>query len=84
LKKLSQRLTDQDYVIDFDKKLINWITEQAYDPIYGARPIKRFIQHNIENTLANEIIANNLQKNKKYELSYDNKTKKINIYPYGS
>lgn len=84
LKKLSQQLTSHDYVIDFDKKLVNWIAEQAYDPAYGARPIKRFIQHNIENILANEIIANNLQKNKKYELSYDNKTKKISIYPYGS
>ena len=84
LKKLSDRLTNQDYVIDFDKKIINLITDQAYDPVYGARPIKRFIQHNIENILANEIITNNLQKNKKYQLSYDSKTKKITIYPYGS
>ncbi|MBQ0045856.1 MAG: AAA family ATPase [Mycoplasma sp.] len=84
LKEVSTRLAEQEYNINFDKKIITWVAKEAYDPAFGARPIKRFIQRNIENVLANEIISNNLKKNKKYELGIDEKSKKISIYPYGS
>ena len=84
LNEVSTRLSEQEYNIHFDKKIIEWVAKEAYDPAFGARPIKRFIQRNIENVLANEIISNNLKHNKKYELGIDTKTKKISVYPFGS
>ncbi|XQP55179.1 MAG: ATP-dependent Clp protease ATP-binding subunit [Mycoplasmoidaceae bacterium] len=84
LSEVSKRLLEQEYNINFDKKIIEWVAKEAYDPAFGARPIKRFIQRNIENVLANEIISNNLKHNKKYELGIDTKTKKISVYPFGS
>lgn len=84
LNDVSKRLAEQEYNINFDKKIIDWVAKEAYDPAFGARPIKRFIQRNVENVLANEIISNNLKKNKKYELGFDAKSKKISVYPFGS
>ncbi len=84
LNELSTRLSDQEYNINFDRKIIEWVAKEAYEPAFGARPIKRFIQRNIENVLANEIISNNLKHNKKYELGIDVKTKKVSVYPFGS
>jgi len=84
LDEVSKRLAEQEYIINFDKKLIEWVAKEAYEPAFGARPIKRFIQRNIENILANEIIGNNLKKNKKYEVSYDVKDKKVVVHPHGS
>lgn len=84
LDEVSKRLLEQEYNINFDKKIIDWVAKEAYDPAFGARPIKRFIQRNIENVLANEIISNNLKHNKKYELGFDAKSKKISVYPFGS
>ncbi|XQP55478.1 MAG: ATP-dependent Clp protease ATP-binding subunit [Mycoplasmoidaceae bacterium] len=84
LSEVSKRLAEQEYNIHFDKKIIEWVAKEAYDPAFGARPIKRFIQRNIENILANEIIGNNLKKNKKYELGFDEKTNQVSVYPHGS
>lgn len=50
--------------IDFTENAINWISDNGYEPQYGARPIKRLIQQQILNKLAKEIIAQNIDKNK--------------------
>lgn len=84
LQDVSKRLTEQDYLVEFDDKIISFVAKEAYDPNYGARPIKRFIQRNIENILANEIISGTLKKNVKYNLSFDLKTKKVSVFPQGS
>lgn len=57
LKDLNERLAERNIKIDFTEKAINYAADQGYDPVYGARPLKRFIQHSLETMLAREIIA---------------------------
>ena len=65
LEKLKKRLKIRGYNIEFSNDLINYLAEKGFDPIYGARPLKRIIQREIENYLANKIISGELQLNKK-------------------
>lgn len=57
LNQLKRRLQDQQIEFTFDDKAIEFIHKKAYDPTYGARPIRRYIQNNIETQIATEIIA---------------------------
>lgn len=66
LNKLKKRLENRNFNIEFTDNLVNFLAENGYDPIYGARPLKRFIQREIENKLANEILEGNIKINKKY------------------
>ena len=75
LNDLSTRLLNQDINVSFDKNVYKYIQDSAYDPVFGARPIKRFIQKEIENLIAKAIVDNIVKKEKKYivELKSDKK-----------
>ena len=70
LDDLSKRLKEQDYEISFDSSVVNKIKKEGYDPLYGARPIRRYIQKNVENFIASEVINNRIIKNKKYCIDF--------------
>ena len=57
LSHLQQRLKEKELTLDFGNEVFNFLAEVGYDPIYGARPLKRAIQQTIENPLAQEILA---------------------------
>jgi len=57
LADLNQRLADRHIVIEFDSHARTWIAERGYDPVYGARPLKRFLQKQVETRLARALIA---------------------------
>lgn len=57
LERLRKRLSDKELKIDVSKDALKKLTEVGYDPIYGARPLKRALQQYIENPLAQEILA---------------------------
>lgn len=54
---LSQRLEHQDYQLEISDEAAGWIAKNGYDPIYGARPLERFITRELETPLAKAIIA---------------------------
>jgi ATP-dependent Clp protease ATP-binding subunit ClpB len=54
---LSQRLVDRDLQLKFTETALDLIAAEGFDPVYGARPLKRAIQNEIENPLAQEILA---------------------------
>ena len=56
LNQLAVRVEDQEIVLSFTVELKDWIADNAYNPVYGARPIARYIQREIETPLAKEII----------------------------
>jgi ATP-dependent Clp protease ATP-binding subunit ClpB len=56
LNKLSARLADQNIALILSDQATSFIAEKGYDPIYGARPLKRVIQHYIENPLSMDIL----------------------------
>ncbi len=57
LELLSQRLHDRDLTLSLSDEAINKLVDVGYDPVYGARPLKRSIQRWIENALAQDILA---------------------------
>ncbi len=54
---LKQRLKERDMSIEFSDTALDLIGEEGFDPVYGARPLKRAIQNDIENPLAQKILA---------------------------
>ena len=66
LNDLSNRLAMQDIYVSFAKDVKKYIQKSAYDPVFGARPIKRFIQKQIENLIAKAIVDNEIKKDKRY------------------
>ena len=57
LAQLNARLADRQIVIEFDQAASAWIGEKGYDPVYGARPLKRFLQKQVETRLARGILS---------------------------
>jgi len=53
---LSKRLKEQDMKLELDDGAMDLLAEVGYDPVYGARPLKRAIQRNIENPLAQKLL----------------------------
>ena len=60
LERLAKRMETRGYELVFTDALLDFIGEVGYDPIYGARPLKRAIQQEIENGLAQEILSGHL------------------------
>ena len=57
MKDLNARLKDRRMAVRFANGAREWVAERGYDPVYGARPLRRFIQKQLENQLARAIIA---------------------------
>ena len=57
LQSLQQRLLDRDIRLELTDAALNRLAEAGFDPVYGARPLKRAIQQRIENSLAEQILA---------------------------
>ncbi len=72
LNDLKVRLENEYYVVDFTKELKEHILDEAYDREFGARPIKRYIQHNVETLLARKIIDQSIKPKVKYTIDYVN------------
>jgi ATP-dependent Clp protease ATP-binding subunit ClpB len=57
LADLNKRLADRRVTVSLDKKAKEWAAEKGYDPVFGARPLKRFLQRHIETKLARALIG---------------------------
>ena len=70
LNVLNNRLKENYYSFEFSDKVKQFILDSAYSPTFGARPLKRFIQNNVETLIAKEIIQGNISTKYKYLLDY--------------
>lgn len=61
LDRLRQRLAERDMRLSVDDSAFDQLIEAGFDPLYGARPLKRAIQQRIENGLAQKILAGDFQ-----------------------
>src|SRR6185437_5112143 len=57
LRHLDKLLADRKITLQLDDKARAWLAEAGYDPVYGARPLKRVIQRSLQNPLAELILA---------------------------
>jgi ATP-dependent Clp protease ATP-binding subunit ClpB len=54
---LSKRLADRELTLSLDREVIDKVAEAGFDPIYGARPLKRAVQQLLENPLAQDVLS---------------------------
>jgi ATP-dependent Clp protease ATP-binding subunit ClpB len=57
LKRLERRLAGRKITLDLDKEALQWLADEGYDPVFGARPLKRVIQRSLQDPLAEMILA---------------------------
>ena len=57
LNILQERLKEREIILSVKPEAISWLSETGYDPAFGARPLKRVIQRNLENRIANLILS---------------------------
>lgn len=69
LAKLSERMKNNGYVLEISEQASDLIAQVGFDPIYGARPLKRAVQQSVENPLAKSILAGEIMPDKKITLS---------------
>ncbi|MFJ5714954.1 ATP-dependent chaperone ClpB [Neobacillus sp. NPDC093127] len=72
MRELENRLKQQQIDISIREDAKEFIAVNGFDPIYGARPLKRYIQRNIETKLAREIIAGRVTDQSKVEITIEN------------
>ncbi|MDA5610924.1 ATP-dependent chaperone ClpB [Pasteurella multocida] len=72
LARLIKRMESHGYQLHFTDACLDYIGEVGYDPVYGARPLKRAIQQEIENPLAQQILAGKLLPNQLVTIDYVN------------
>jgi ATP-dependent Clp protease ATP-binding subunit ClpB len=61
LADLNRRLADRRVTVTLDEKAREWAAEKGYDPVFGARPLKRFLQRQIETKLARALIGGEIK-----------------------
>jgi ATP-dependent Clp protease ATP-binding subunit ClpB len=61
LKRLEKLLVDRKIALDLDKDAIEWLAEKGYDPAYGARPLKRVMQKELQDPLAEKILMGDIK-----------------------
>ena len=72
MRKLAERVKSTAGIeLTFTDAVLDHIADKGFDPVYGARPIKRFIQREIENALASEMLTKNLPE--KVTVDFDDK-----------
>ena len=54
---IKKRLAERRVTVTLDAKAKAWVAEKGYDPVFGARPLKRFLQRHLETQLARALIA---------------------------
>lgn len=71
VKDLNKRLAGQEITIKLTDETKSAIIDQGYDPVYGARPLKRFIQKNVETLVARMILAGEVSTQSAIIIDYD-------------
>ncbi len=74
VEKVVERLRDKGIEITLTPKALEFLIEKGYDPLYGARPLKRTIQRYIEDTLSEEIISGKFKDGSKINVEHEGDT----------
>jgi ATP-dependent Clp protease ATP-binding subunit ClpB len=78
LADIQRRLEEQEIRIELSDRAKEFIAETAYDPIYGARPLKRYLQKEIENRIARGIIAGTIAPGSLVKVGYEGQGLTVN------
>ncbi|MBT9312642.1 ATP-dependent chaperone ClpB [Leptothoe kymatousa] len=70
LKRLYKLLADQKITLHVSESAIDYVADKGYDPVYGARPLKRAIQRELENPIATKILENTFVEGSQVVIDY--------------
>ena len=73
LEQLQRRLKDQDIHLSLTDKAVEKVANEGFDPEYGARPLRRSIQKNIEDLLSEELLKETIDKGQEVKIGLNNK-----------
>lgn len=79
LATLQERLQAQDIRLSITDQTKQWIAQEAYDPAYGARPIRRFLTTHLETPIAKMIIAEEIEAGQQLTIDVTDESLKINV-----
>jgi ATP-dependent Clp protease ATP-binding subunit ClpB len=79
INDLSKRVKEQNIQVEITNAASEYIAQHGFDPVYGARPLKRYIQRNIETLLAREIILGNVKEKNTVQIDLGDGKIKLNI-----
>lgn len=71
LDELSKKMSEKDIAVNFDEKTIEKIASEGFNMEFGARPLRRFIQDNIEDLIAQKMLKDEIKRGDKINLSVD-------------
>ena len=77
VKDINERLADREISIEITAEAEKYIVEEGYDPVYGARPLKRFIQKHVETLAAKLILADKVKAKDIIVIDLDEKTQEL-------
>ena len=72
LLRVCKRLEDRKITLEMSEEAKNFIANNAYDPIYGARPLKRYLQQKVENLIAKKIVSGQIRDGQKVSITIEN------------
>ncbi|MCZ4261543.1 ATP-dependent chaperone ClpB [Limimaricola sp. G21655-S1] len=69
LKRLEKRLANRNITLSLDESAKKWLADEGYDPVFGARPLKRVIQRALQDQLAEMILAGDIRDGQEVQVS---------------
>ena len=70
LRQVEKRLTEKDIILTWTADVLSHLAKEGYDPTFGARPLKRLIQHTVINMLSNAILKGEIENGNAIELRF--------------
>ncbi len=72
LNTTKKKVDEKGYNIEFSEALIDRIADEGFDPVYGARPLRRYIQNRVETALAKEILSGKIVQGDRFLVDFEN------------
>ena len=72
MKDLNRRLEDREITVELTEAAEQYVVDNGYDPAYGARPLKRFLQKHVETLAAKEMLSQNITAGDKLVIDAEN------------
>ena len=79
IDKLTERLAEKRLQLAVTPSARAWLAEKGYDPIYGARPLRRLMQQQIDDQLANLILAGKIHDGSMVKVDYDGSSENLSV-----
>ena len=81
MQQLNRRLADKQLTVELTQEAKDHIIDAAYDPLYGARPLRRYLQHTVETLLAKKMIEGDITPESRLMVTVQGEDLKIEVAP---